>query len=306
MDFGEILTRSWNIIWKHKILWLFGFLAALGRGSGPNVNYQFDMPFGNRQDFNLPRMNELPRWLQGFVESMPIWLPVLLVLLVMVLVVLTIVLSTFGRIGLSRGAWLADEGEERLGLGQLWSYGRRYFGRVVVMILIIAAVSFVLALIIGIPAILLTVVTMGIGLICLLPLLCVLGIALSLFWVVFDLAIVGIVNEDLSTMDSLRRGWEIFKNNLAQIIGMAVILWILSAVIGFIIGLPVLLIAAPIILGAISQTRAALGGGALISIILFLLYLPILMVVQGILQSYTGSAWTLVFRRLTGRPALNQ
>ena len=28
MDFGEILSRAWQIIWKHKILWVFGILAG--------------------------------------------------------------------------------------------------------------------------------------------------------------------------------------------------------------------------------------------------------------------------------------
>ncbi len=30
MDFGNILTRAWQISWKHKALWLFGILAACG------------------------------------------------------------------------------------------------------------------------------------------------------------------------------------------------------------------------------------------------------------------------------------
>ena len=33
-NFGEILTRAWQIIWKHKILWIFGILASCGRSSG--------------------------------------------------------------------------------------------------------------------------------------------------------------------------------------------------------------------------------------------------------------------------------
>jgi len=306
MDFGEILTRAWSIIWKHKILWVFGFLAAMGGGGGNgggNAGVNYNLPNNGGQDFNLPQFENLPRWMEGFFESMPVWLPILLVLLALVLILVVIVLSTFGRIGLTRGAWLADEGEERLGFGQLWGYGTRYFWRVVALILIVVAISIVIGLVILIPTVLVTIATLGIGLLCLLPLLCVLSIGLSLFSVVFDLATVAIVNEDLTIADGLRRAWEVFRANLAQIIGMALILWIISMVIGFVLGLPVLLILAPIIIGAISQTRAILGGGALISIVLFLIYLPILMVAQGILQSYIGSAWTLVFRRLTGRPA---
>ena len=33
-NFGEVLTRAWQIIWKHKILWVFGILASFARGSG--------------------------------------------------------------------------------------------------------------------------------------------------------------------------------------------------------------------------------------------------------------------------------
>jgi hypothetical protein len=120
--------------------------------------------------------------------------------------------------------------------------------------------------------------------------------------VVFDLAIVGIVNEDLSTIDGLRRGWEIFQKQPGPDHWHGCDPVDSQHGDRLHLGLPVLLIAAPIILGAISQTRAVFGGGALISMVLFLLYLPILMVAQGILQSYIGSAWTLVFRRLTGRP----
>jgi len=28
MDYGNVLSRAWQIIWKHKVLWIFGILAA--------------------------------------------------------------------------------------------------------------------------------------------------------------------------------------------------------------------------------------------------------------------------------------
>ncbi|MGD8904906.1 MAG: hypothetical protein PVI67_15190, partial [Anaerolineae bacterium] len=34
MDYGKILTRAWEITWRWKILWILGFLAALGSGGG--------------------------------------------------------------------------------------------------------------------------------------------------------------------------------------------------------------------------------------------------------------------------------
>ena len=37
MDYGEIITRAWNITWKNKFLWVLGFLAAL-TSIGSNSN----------------------------------------------------------------------------------------------------------------------------------------------------------------------------------------------------------------------------------------------------------------------------
>ena len=55
-NFGEILTRAWQITWKYKVLWVFGILAGCtsgggggGGGGGGNTGYStgpsdFDMP----------------------------------------------------------------------------------------------------------------------------------------------------------------------------------------------------------------------------------------------------------------------
>lgn len=308
MDFGEVLSRAWNIIWKHKILWFFGFLAALGGGSGngggggSGMNFRFN-------DRDLPNLGNgnwenLPQWMQRVFDTVPVWLPFLLILFILGLIVVIVILSTFGRIGLTRGAWLADEGEQRLSLGQLWGYGMRYFWRVLLLSLLLMAVGFIAAIIIAIPAIGIAIVTLGVGLICLLPLLCLLGLAAPLLGVIFDMAAVSIVNEDLSITDGLSRSWNVFKSHLGQIIGMALILWIGSLIVGFVLGLPLLLIVAPIIASLIFQSQAALNSSLLLSLVLFLLYLPVLLLAQGIIQSYIGTSWTLVFRRLTGRPAI--
>lgn len=34
MNYTDILKKAWNIVWKHKILWLFGLLAGSAIGSG--------------------------------------------------------------------------------------------------------------------------------------------------------------------------------------------------------------------------------------------------------------------------------
>ena len=34
MNLGEVLSKAWKIIWKNKVLWIFGILSSCGRGSG--------------------------------------------------------------------------------------------------------------------------------------------------------------------------------------------------------------------------------------------------------------------------------
>lgn len=300
MNYGEVLSRAWNIIWKHKILWLFGLFASLGGGGGNGGNFNFNF---DSNDFRFPNQGNIPPGMQRFFESMPGWLPVLLILLALVLLVVFIVLNTFGRIGLARGAWAADQGQDRLTFSDLWGAGRRYFGRVLLLIILLVVISIILALIVILPTILLTVATFGLGLLCLFPVICILGIFLWILELVTDLAIIGIVNEDRETMDALQNAWRLVTSRLGEIIVFALILWFGSLVIGFIVGLPILLIVTPIIFGAIMQSDAVMGGGAIVAIILFLLYLPILLAVGALIQSYISTTWTLVYRRLTGRAA---
>ncbi len=302
LNFGEILTRSWKIIWKYKILWLFGLLASLGAGGGNGgggSNFNFNSRNG-QNPFTGPNTQNMPLWAQRMMESIGIWLPIL-ILLILVLIAVLIVLNTFGRIGLYRGAWLADEGAERLTLNQLWQAGKHYFWRVFLLILLIWALSLTLGLIIIIPTVGLTLLTFGIGLICLIPLLCVLAIFLWALTILADMAVIAIVNEDLGVINSIRRAWAVFTARPADVIIMALILWIGGLVVGLIIGLPVLLIAAPILGSIFLQSQQALRGGMILSIVLFLIYLPVLLFAESLVQSYLSTAWTLVFRRITGR-----
>jgi hypothetical protein len=72
MNYAEILKNTWNTIWKHKILWLFGLLAGSAIGGGQGLSYRFSSQgrFGrywqNGQD--LPPMFER---MSAFFRSVP-------------------------------------------------------------------------------------------------------------------------------------------------------------------------------------------------------------------------------------------
>ncbi len=54
MEYGKIISTSWDLLWKNKILFIFGFFAALGGGS-ININSGFPT-----QNFPPPSNGGLP------------------------------------------------------------------------------------------------------------------------------------------------------------------------------------------------------------------------------------------------------
>ncbi|HAE58039.1 MAG TPA: hypothetical protein DCG54_00625, partial [Anaerolineae bacterium] len=104
MNIGDILTRSWQIVWKYKILWVFGILASCvegggggGGGGGNGSGYRFD-----GEEFNLP----VEAWTTDFVRffeniennlNQSVGVIAVILLVFCVLWLLALALGTMGR-----------------------------------------------------------------------------------------------------------------------------------------------------------------------------------------------------------------
>src|SRR3990172_8965125 len=148
-NFGEILTRAWQITWKYKVLWIFGILAGCtsgsggGGGGGGNTGYST----GPSEDWNVPpEIQGLVSWMADFVAWVEdnLWIFVVIGLVFLLLVIISIFLGTIGRIGLIKGAYQAEMGAERLALGELFSASMPYFWRVFGLSFLIGLAFFVL------------------------------------------------------------------------------------------------------------------------------------------------------------------
>ncbi len=288
-NFGEVLSRAWQIIWKHKILWIFGIFAGCSRsggggggGGGSGVESGTQQPFPELQRF----FEQIGQW----ISDNP-WVIAVFVVLTLALVVLSIFVGTIGRIGLIRGTYQAEGGAEQLIFGELFSNSMPYFWRVFGLSLLIG----LLALLIFIPLVLFGVITAGIGFICILPLLCLL---IPISWavmVVIEQANAAMVLEDLGIGDGLRRGWEVVRANIGTMILMALILFIGSAVVGIVLAIPLIVAVVPLVIGSAAgvERTPLLIFGACCAV-----YLPILLILNGVLTAYIQSAWTLTYMRL--------
>src|SRR5512136_1813143 len=125
MDFGYVLKRAWEIIWKFKILWIFGILASCGQASGSggsNSGFRFSGQ-DNTAGFQVQQyFNQHP--------GLTTFLIILAIIIIVILVVLAILLGTVGRVGLIRGTLKAEQGASKLTFGELWREGLKYFWRV--------------------------------------------------------------------------------------------------------------------------------------------------------------------------------
>src|SRR5512146_3296811 len=168
MDFGEVLGRAWKIIWKHKILWIFGILAGCshgGGGGGGNSGYRFNAP---NTTAPFPQGPEVDRfWAQfGNWIGTHWWIIFVFFLAIVVLVIISIVLSTLGRIGLIKGTQKADGGAEHLGFAELWDESLPFFWRIFLLTLIVALASIFVVLIFIALGFGFGALTFGIGFLC--------------------------------------------------------------------------------------------------------------------------------------------
>jgi hypothetical protein len=295
MDFGAILSRAWEIIWKHKVLWIFGILASCSGGSNYGTNfrssYQRDLT-PEMQNF----FNQVPQW--------EIWLIVaIFVAVILVLVVLAIFLGTMGRIGLIRGTQEAEGGQTMLIFSELFSGSLPYFWRVFGLNLLAGLAVFIIFSIVIVVGIFGAVITFGLGVLCLIPLICLMVPLGWLISVVIEQANIAIVLENLGIVQGVERGWDVFKKNLGTMIVMALILLVISLLAGFLIGLPLVAIVGPAVIAAISGSQRLAQGGLLLAGLCLVGWIPVAIVLNGVVQSYVKTAWTLTYMRLTGKPA---
>ncbi len=303
MDYGYVIKRAWQIIWKFKVLWIFGILASCSQASstgGSNWSYSFS---SQDTQFNLQVQHFFNQLTPGSIAL----LIALAIIFSLAVVVIVILLGTIGRVGLIRGTTKAEQGAERLTFGELWRDGLAYFWRVFGLNLLIGISIFLAAMIMIFAGILLTVGTLGLFALCLLPLMCLLIPLAWAVYVVVEQANVALVVENIGIIEAIKRGWQVVWRNIGSIIVMSLVLILgVSLVGGLIIGLPLIVIAVPVMVGFANGSAEAIQNGAIVSGVFFIIYLPILVGLSGILRAYTTSAWTLTYLRLTRKPAQNQ
>ena len=298
LDFGALLGRAWKITWNHKVLWAFGILAALGGGGG-NPNFSFDQsnfPGGSGGPGDLPAdfQRFFNRFFEGFDPTLAIGIGVALLCVLALLAVVFLVLSVIGRGGLIGGVQMVETAGT-VTFSQAWQAGLSSFWRLVVIQLVVAVVAVVVTAISFVAA----------ATLCLLPLACVGFLLVILLGIIAYFAQIAAVLENLQLTDAVQRAWALIRANIGPIIILGILLAVISSVAGFVMALPLVAAAIPAFLSLVgyASERPFLGNtGLIITLVCGAAYLPVLIVLSGVLQTWITSVWVLAYQQFT-RPA---
>jgi hypothetical protein len=277
MQYGELITRAWTIVWRHRYLWLLG---ALGGGEA-GINLGGFGNAGNSASFGGGR-GQVGQWVQ---QALPLLFGLGVVLL---LVVVAYFLVSCVATGALVRAAAEHDAERPFGLRVAWQVGMRKFAPILGLRLLGLAIVLVVGTVLG---------GLAIGLFVLLTIALIpAAIALSL---AFTLATRAIVLEELRVFDALSRGVSLLSARLGRVLLVWLLGLLLGLAVGVLTGVALTVAAIPLVLvGVIVYAGFGTAAALTAAIPLVVLFTLAAIAVSGAAGSYLSTYWTLAFRRL--------
>jgi len=310
MNYGDTLSKAWKVIWKNKILWLFGILAGFssalslssGGGSSNGSSSGGSSLIPNTNQF-ADNVSQVAFRAGSTIDNSP-WIWILVVALIFGLVLFVSLASIFigplGTSGVIKGTIMADQadlGSAPLSLKTVWKGLKPYYWKMVLFELAVFAGKLIIGLVLAALIIGLIVFTLGFGIFLLFPLI-ILIIPASLFiYLIIINSMIALIAEDLPVFKAFERGWQVTTKNLGPMIVMLLILGVGQFFATFIIILPIFASFIPIGLAFAIQDQAAMITVIVISSLLALLMIFLGIFLVGIIRSYLLAAWTLNFKK---------
>jgi hypothetical protein len=287
-DFGEVLSRAWQLTWKHKVLWVYGFLQTMaGLLLAPVAVIPAFVPFISDRSVGI--VNE-PWFFLIFMVGFSV-------------VMLTLYpLSVIVNGALSVGALRAEQGDGKLSLMELIRESLPFFWRLLGLMLLFTVGMMLAMFAFNTLQAILSVVTLGLAALCLAPLSFLLYPALFVWHVCLEQSMSAMVADNMNVMDAARQGWQVFRNNIAGVVVVGLVLYF---GIGLIVGIAIIPVvvpffALPFAFGVEEFNRSIL----LVVGICAAVYLPVFAIFQGAMLAFMKTGWMLTYLRLTRSPRL--
>lgn len=312
MDLGYVLRRAWEITWRHKMLWLFGFLVSLG-----TVSRRIGTGSGVRWEQSARELSpQVQRALVDFLSSpYSVVTVVALVLLGLVIGVGLALLGALGRAALVDQVRAAeDRGVVNLRAG--WLAGRPHLWPVFLIRLLLGLPVAVMTLAGVLPVVGMVLVIAGQErpevmmpgvfavtlalLACLFPTIC-LAVLLSVpLSVLQRLAIRACVLEGYDVRGSILRAWAVLREHL----GPLALLWLILVGLGIGVTIVISLPLALVVMSFMAVVLLTVFVSPLLFITLTLIIGLLAWLagaaINSVVDTFLSASWTLAYRELTG------
>jgi len=310
MNYSEVISKAWKILWKHKALWFFAFLA--GSVASGSSNAGFRLP--DRGSINW--QNRLPKgnwghWMQPFVDKLANIPPATWVLIALGILAFAFLVSlvgffigNIGKTGLIKGSLMADQAgtTQKLSIADIWNGLKPFYWRMILLHLVIGFGGFLVGVAFIAFLAVITIGTLGLALLCLLPLLLLL---IPLNWLIeawLFYAAVALVDDNLQIFDAIGKGWKEATQNLVPSGLMVLFTKILKFTAGVLIFFPFMLATAPVVVPAILQSGKIPAINWWIFAILILIVIVLSIMISILLNTFTYALLTITYKRLALKP----
>lgn len=307
MDYGRLVSESWRITWNNKFLWVLGFLAALTSVSSSGNS-------GRTISQRLESGDVSPEMITAVSGAI-----LLLVCIGFVLGIVLMLVSLAAQGGLISAVARLDDGE-KVTLGEAFGAGTQAIIR-------LFGVGFLLWLPVILVVVLVTIIGIasaggfaaaasiadnperlfaGLGFlaICLVGLCCALIPLAIVISVVYEFALRGTMLENLGVTDSIRWGWRVVRNNIAEIIVLLVLFWGIGILYAILVGLIMIPLALVVFVPTILMFNSGstpnvatmgllIGGGICLGVLGAVL--------NSVIVTWRSAAFTLAYRQLSAK-----
>ena len=286
IDLGAVLTRAWQITWKHKVLWVVSMLPFL-------IGLLFfpiwiAFVFSDRLD---------PDKIEAWVEN-PIVIIVGIVLYIL-FIGGSVVLQVLSRSAVTLGIYRVETEGPAVSFMGLLREGSQYFWRILGTILLIGLGLAAFFLIFFACAVVLSAVTMGMAMFCFQPLFLLMTPLIWMVMALMEQAEAAVIADGMNVTDAIQRAYQLIRSNLGSYLLLTLVLYLGLGILTSFIFVPFMV---PMFLFMIRSMESGtpdfnniMRMQAIFGVVLF----PLISVVQSFVLTYMKAALTVTYLRLT-------
>lgn len=313
----EVLKQSWQVIWRNKYLWFFGFFAVIFtgqsgleiamRGLGIETNSTSSwIDFKMLSKTGIFRLESVKNIFKLLVQEPFSMLMVLFIVLLIVFLILFVVwLSNVSQIAIVNNTFLIKEKKETsfqqgvsVGMQKFWPVFTLNIVKKVLIFLIFVIITLPLTLSAGATNIVPGNIVFSVLFVILVPVV----IALA-FIVNFAIAYVVIRQESFNR--AIRHAIRLFNKNWLVSIEMGFLLYFIGLLVTIAVILIVLMLVFPfIVLGYFATSVVeSVGLFSLVLVLAFLIFSTLVVLAGSLLSSFQNAVNAIFFMKLVGEGA---